>query len=187
MQKKRSDQLLDELQADVRKLIVQATGLQGKDPAVLVEPPAPGKWSVAQVLAHLNGYSRYYHKEINKAMDSSRGAKTYFKPGWLGNYFTNMMKPSANGAVTKKMKAPKGYRPSAGLDIAPQLDEFLTQQQQLLGLLEQARYKDIGGIRVPISIARWVKLKLGDTFCFLIAHEQRHFIQLQNAIAALER
>jgi hypothetical protein len=30
-----------------------------------------------------------------------------------------------------------------------------------------------------------IKLKLGDTFRFFIAHEQRHFIQIQNTLQLL--
>ncbi len=187
MQKKNSDQLLNELQADVRQMIADATKLQYKDPAVLVEEPAPGKWSVVQVLAHLNTYSSYYHKAIGKAMEQPKVASAFFKPGWLGNYFTKMMKPTAEGTIAKKMKAPKNARPAAGLDITPQLESFIAHQKKLLELLEKAREKNLGNIRVPISIAQWIRLKLGDTFRFLIAHEQRHFIQIQKTIAALEK
>jgi len=40
-------------------------------------------------------------------------------------------------------------------------------------------------IRVPLSISKLVTLKLGDTFRFLIAHEQRHFIQARNSLKAI--
>ena len=40
----------------------------------------------------------------------------------------------------------------------------------------------MGKIRISISISRFVKLKLGDTFRFLIAHEQRHFVQVARTL-----
>ncbi len=40
-------------------------------------------------------------------------------------------------------------------------------------------------IKIPLSITRLVKLKLGDTFRFLVAHEQRHFVQARNAIKTI--
>jgi uncharacterized damage-inducible protein DinB len=38
---------------------------------------------------------------------------------------------------------------------------------------------------VPISIAKFIKIRLGDTFRFLIAHQQRHFAQVANTLKAL--
>jgi hypothetical protein len=55
----------------------------------------------------------------------------------------------------------------------------------LLDLLELAKSKNIGAIRTPISISRWIKLKLGDTFRFFVAHEQRHFVQINNALVTI--
>jgi hypothetical protein len=51
---------LEGLQADVRQLVLAATWLQKEDPELLLTAPAPGRWSVAQVLEHLNSYGRYY-------------------------------------------------------------------------------------------------------------------------------
>ena len=62
---------------------------------------------------------------------------------------------------------------------------LLEQQHYLVDLLESAKSKNIGSIRTPISISRFIKLKVGDTFRFLIAHEQRHFVQIENVLTAL--
>lgn len=173
----KSLELLESLQADVRQLILVATHLQNEDPEVLQKQPATGKWSVVQVLEHLNSYGRYYLPAIEKSLQMDKPAKEFFKPGWIGNYFTKIMKPGADGKIGNKMNAPKNHRPSADLDIKPVMDTFFAQQQILLQLLEAAKKKDIGSIRTPISISRFMKLKVGDTFRFLIAHEQRHMLQ----------
>jgi hypothetical protein len=52
--------MLDSLQNDVRQLILEANYLKSIDPAILLQEPSPGKWSVIQVLEHLNSYGRYY-------------------------------------------------------------------------------------------------------------------------------
>lgn len=180
-----SNSLLNELQHQVRGMIDEATRLKFEDPAFLLQPPAPGKWSVAQVLQHLNSYGRYYLPVMAQAIRKNRPSKLYFKPGWLGNYFTNLMQATKQGTIRNKMQSPKDHRPEAQPDWLPVITEFLAQQQQLLELLELAKVKDIGSIRVPISISRWIRLRLGDTFRFLVAHEQRHFIQLRHALYAV--
>lgn len=181
----KSAELLDSLQADVRQLMLVATQLQNEDPELLQKQPAPGKWSIVQVLEHLNSYGRYYLPAIEKSLQTDKQQKEWFKPGMIGNYFTRIMKPGADGKIGNKMNAPKNHRPSPDLDAKPVMDTFFQQQQKLLQLLESAKKKDIGSIRTPISISRFMKLKVGDTFRFLIAHEQRHMLQARTTISGI--
>lgn len=187
MKKYNSQALLEQLQTDVRQLVLIANKLKSEDPGILHEQPAPGKWNVIQVLEHLNSYGRYYLPAIEKSLQANRPATEIFKPGLIGDYFTRMLAPSDKATVKYKMKAPKDHRPSPHLDHQPVIQTFLEQQQTLLELLEKAKTKNIGRIRTPISISRFIKLKLGDTFRFLIAHEQRHFIQIRNTMAHVKK
>lgn len=182
MKRYKSLGLLEHMQADTRQLILTATHLQSGDPRVLATQPAPGKWSVLQVLAHLNSYGEYYLPALRRALQSDRPAAEYFTPGWLGDWFTKLMQPTEDGTIRSKMNAPKDHRPAAHQDPKPVIDTFLGQQQQLLELLELAKTRDIGAIRSPVSLSRFIRLKVGDTFRFLIAHEQRHFIQIQRTL-----
>lgn len=179
----RSIELIEQLQADVRQLILMAGYLQTEDTRLLTLQPATGKWSVAQVLEHLNSYNRYYLPAIEKSMvQSTIPAAQWFRAGWLGNYFTRIMRPGTDGKIGNKMRAPKNHRPVLTVDIKSVMQEFTEQQRRLLSLLEQAKEKNIGKIRTPISISRFIKLKTGDTFRFLIAHQQRHFVQVSNTL-----
>ncbi|MBO9660771.1 MAG: DinB family protein [Chitinophagaceae bacterium] len=179
-----SNSLIDQLRADIRQLIATATFLKNEDPGALLEQPGPGKWSVIQVLEHLNSYSDYYIPALQTGLSKDVPAAAMFKSGWLGNYFTNSMLPK-EGEVKNKMKAPKNHQPSFHADARPVIEKFLQQQYQLLELLEKARRKNIGKIRIPISLAKFIKLKAGDTFRFMTAHEQRHFVQIKNTLAAV--
>lgn len=186
MKKYKSIELLEQLQSDTRQLILTANYLQTIDPGVLLQEPAPGKWSVIQVLEHLNSYGRYYLLAIERSLENDKPAVEVFMPGWLGNYFTKLMKPGEDGAIINKMQSPKDHRPSKYLDVFPVLTTFLEQQHYLLELLEQAKSKNISSIRTPISISRLIRLRLGDTFRFLVAHEQRHFVQIDNTLAMVK-
>lgn len=181
----KSIELLEMLQADVRQIILATSHLQKEDPAVLLQQPAEGKWSVVQVLEHLNSYGRYYLPAIKQSLLKDQPAQEDYKPGWIGDYFTKLMQPK-EGKVKSKMKAPKAHTFTNDLDPKPVIDEFIEQQHELIDLLEAAKKKNIGTIRTPISISRLIKLKVGDTFRFLIAHEQRHFIQIKNAVITVK-
>lgn len=185
MKKMNSQQLLEQLQSDTRELIATTLRFRAEDPGLLLSTPAPGKWSVTQVLEHINSYGHYYLPAIEASMKRGGTATKEFKPGWLGDYFTRLMLPDDSGRVRSKMKAPKAHRPSLRADAKPVVETFLQQQYRLLELLETAKEKNIGSIRVPISISKLVRLKLGDTFRFLIAHEQRHFLQISNTLETL--
>lgn len=181
-----SQALLENLQNDVRKLIEEANRLQQQPEDLLAKPPAPGSWSIAQVLEHLNIYSRYYNHAIEDKLHLHHtAATTQFNPGWLGDYFTRLMRPGAGNTISKKMKAPKNALPSAQPDGKAMLHEFLHHQHHLLTLLQVAQTANINTLRVAISLSRFITLKLGDTFRFLVAHEQRHFIQIGRVLTSL--
>lgn len=179
--------LLEKLQADTREIILATNHLLQQDPGVLVQQPGPGRWSAAQAIEHLNTYGRYYLPAIQSAMNKNTyPQEKSFKSGWLGDYFTKSMLPK-NGQVANKMKTPKNHRPQADIDSKPVIDEFLQQEQLLLELLEKAKQANISKIRIPISLTKLIKLKLGDTFRFLIAHHQRHFVQVHNTLREIKR
>ena len=152
MKKYRSIGLLEQLQSDTRQLILAANYLQTTDPGLLSERPAPGKWSVVQILAHLNSYGTYYLLALERSLEKDQPATEFFKPGWLGNYFTKLMKPGENDIVANKMQSPKNHRPSNDLDALPVLAMFLEQQHYLLGLLELAKSKNISRLHFYFKV-----------------------------------
>lgn len=177
--------LLSSLSKDVNALLKRLEEVKQLDSSLLLTQPTTDKWSVIQVLEHLNSYNRYYLPEIEKSLQSEQPLNLQFKSGWFGDYFTKMMMPGKDGKVANKMNAPKDHRPITDLDAEGVIAEFIAGEQKLLVLFQQASSTDIGMLKVPISISRFIKLKLGDTFRFLIAHQQRHFIQLENTLSQL--
>ncbi len=175
--------LLDELSSDVRTILVYTETLKSKSEAELNKPAVNGGWSAAQVLAHLNFYARYYLPEIEKGMSRmDRASNGFFKSGWFGNYFTKLMLPKADGRVKSKMKSPKNAVPANNPDARKELDTFIAYQHQLLNVLEIAKKSNLGKIKIATSLTKLIKLKLGDTFRFVIAHEQRHVEQMKRLL-----
>jgi hypothetical protein len=144
--------------------------------------PKEGSWSANECLQHLNSYGDYYLPAIEKAIaDTSSGSNAVFVSGRLGGYFTKMMQPGEDGQI-KKMKAPSNHSPKGIQNSGDVIAKFIDQQEKILALLESARKVDLNKVRVPISIAKFIRLKLGDVFMFLIAHNNRHVLQAQKAI-----
>ncbi len=186
MKKFKTDELINDLENDVRQIIAAAEHLRTADPVKLSYVAEEGKWSVAQCLEHLNMYNRYYLPAIEKSLvHITRDRSAWFVPGFFGNYFVRMMAPKDVYEVKNKMKAMKDYTPTRGVNVEAVFDEFLKGQKKLLQLLEVARRRNLNSIRIPTSISKLLRLKLGDTFRFLIAHEQRHLIQARNTIKSI--
>jgi DinB superfamily len=182
-----SNTLIDLLQNDVRELLLQCTILQNTDPFLLQQQLSAGKWSVAQVLEHMNFYARYYITAIEKKLHLNQtGPNENFTPGWLGNYFTSLMRPTAEKSIKHKMKSPANAVPSAQPNAVEMLHEFIHHQHHLLNLLQIARTVNLEYNRISISLTKLISLKLGDTFRFFIAHEQRHFLQIENCLKQVE-
>ncbi|OQP61020.1 hypothetical protein A3860_04690 [Niastella vici] len=183
MKKVQASSLLETLQTDTRHLLLKLARLQQLPANRLVQQPGPGRWSVAQVIEHLNTYGRYYLPKLQAAINNAGHTPTeWFVPGWLGGYFTNSMMPKPDGTIGNKMKTLKGHNPAPDIDAGKALHEFEQQEILLLQLLDKAGEVNINRIRIPISIAPFIKLKMGDVFSFIIAHHQRHFVQIENII-----
>lgn len=139
-------------------------------------------WSILECLEHLNLYGDYYLPEIENQMinNKEKSGVNVFKTGVFGNYFSNMMR-GKNGKI-KKMKTFKDKNPiNSNLSLTT-IDRFIKQLELLKSLLNQARELDLKRIKTSISISKLIKLRLGDTFRFLIFHIERHVRQAENVL-----
>jgi len=82
----------------------------------------------------------------------------------------------------KKIRAFSEYIPGAGLDAHAVVAEFIRQQEMLLVCIGCARRADLNGTRIPVSIARWLTLKLGDVLQFMVMHDERHIRQAKSVV-----
>lgn len=183
MAKYQSEELLNELTKDVQRIKDSAQFFLSADQTKLAYSPDKSKWSVVQILEHLNAYNRHYLPLIEKHVSIlSQSRNPIFTPGFWGDMFTKKMKPTNVYQIKNKMKAMKAYTFPNSLHVDTVLKEFVNHQDTLLKQLELAKKTDLNAIHIPITLTSLVKLKLGDLFRFLIAHEQRHMIQARNTI-----
>ena len=186
MKKFKSEELINQMQADIRQIKLAAEHLRQADAVKLSYPPEEGKWSVAQILEHLNAYNRHYLPIIERTLNmSSKEKSAWFVAGFFGDYFTRTMMPKNVYEIKNKMKAFKTFSPTRGLNVDTVFNEFMQYQDKLNELLELSKSRNLNTIRIPLSVSKLIRLKLGDMFRFLVAHEQRHMIQARNTIKTL--
>lgn len=173
-----SDKLIDELAEITNQHLEFAQQIQHKSIEELNFRKSPESWNTLECLEHLNLYGRFYIPEIHKRINSSKTIpQKEFKSGLLGNYFAKTMLPKEK---LNKMKTFKSMNPIHKNLDKNVLDEFISQQKQMLELLEKSRNVNLQKVKTSISISKFIQLKLGDTFRVVINHNTRHIAQIKN-------
>lgn len=148
--------------------------------------PAPNRWSAAMCLEHLNRYGDFYLPHLNKAVQHpAEHHPDDYRPGWLGKRFAESMRLDESGKTKRAMRSPASTNPTDGSLRPDVLLEFLDQQERYLRVIELARTVDLGQRNIPLSVAPWIKLKLGDMLHVLVYHNQRHAAQGIRALKGL--
>jgi DinB superfamily len=179
-------ELLQLLIGHTELMISKIEPLKNENMAKLCWKENENSWNILECLEHLNLYGNYYLPEIETAIQNSEKEvlNIEYTSGFWGNYFAKSMLPKAN---LNKMKTFKSKNPlNAKLDKSV-IDTFINQQLKLIVLLNEAKEVNLNKVKIGITISKFLKLKLGDTFQFLINHNIRHMTQIQNLLANMNK
>jgi hypothetical protein len=145
-------------------------------------------WSINECIEHLNTADDHYIDLFEQRLVSGVkiDSEYEFKPGMLGNYFTKSMKPKADGTIPSKMKTLSKFQPKPER-ISTCIDVFLKDQIKMLDILEKSRTADLNKLKVHSAIGKIINFKMGDALRFVVAHNQRHILQAENVMRAMEQ
>ena len=140
--------------------------------------PAADSWSIAQCLDHLavtsEKFDQYFTGAVARGREKYRrgGAVTY-RPTVLGGWLIKQLLPEA----TRKVPAPKVFKPSEGPAIERPLERFLKQQQVFLAFVKDARGIDYNKIKLRSPVTPLMRYSLADAFVITVVHGWRHLAQ----------
>ncbi len=138
-------------------------------------------WNVLECIEHLNRYGNFYLPEIkNRISVSKRSSTLIFTAGIIGDYFAKSMFPKKKLNTMKTLKKMNPVHSELNKSV---VEEFINQQNLLLELLEKAKNINLITTKTRISISKLIKLRLGDTFRFVIYHNMRHIEQAKRVLA----
>jgi len=144
-------------------------------------------WSVIEILAHLNEYATYYNEVLNRRIEKTRfrEPRQVFISSPLGRSAWSSMKLGNARNVKRKLRAPRLYNPAINKDISLEnsVTRFIEFQTELLEILTKAANVSLRKVRIPISVSKLIRLRLGDALMFVIYHNERHIQQALNVIA----
>lgn len=172
-----SEKFVQALIEQTRQIMNRVEKLNNHDLFILSWKEDENSWSILECLEHLNLYGDFYLPQIeDRIKRSTTRPEAEFKSGLLGNYFSKSMLPKEK---LNKMKTFKDKNPLNALLDKAVIDRFMNQQVKLLDLLHQSRKVSLNKVKIETSFSALIRLKLGDTFQFLINHNLRHLQQIE--------
>lgn len=178
--------MTNELRAVVQAQRLRAEAIKELPRGSLLHRPNAQAWNALEVFEHMTLSSGIYLNGLRKAFASAAplgSASTTFNPGWLGDWFTKGLMPQADGRIKWKMRTMRMFDPprQRGASLES-IHRFIDQCDGFLHLLEQAPNMDLNKIRVTSSLGPLIRFKAGDALRFPIAHQQRHFLQIERLL-----
>jgi hypothetical protein len=160
--------------------------LRNLKPNQLSWKPNSITWSINEILAHLNQYANYYHTAFINKIETTKfiEPKGQFISSPLGKSAWKSMKLGTANNIKRKFQSPKNYNPTIHPEIVNknELNIFDKNQIELIDIIEKAKKVNIQRVKIPISISKFIRLKLGDALLFVVYHNERHLQQIKNLV-----
>jgi len=142
--------------------------------------PAPGSWSIAQCLEHLTAATEGFDQYFEKAIASGREKRSVdgtipYRPTRLGGWLIKQLVPEA----TRKVPAPKIFRPAESSSIEGALERFLQQQERFVKFVKDATGIDYNKTKLRSPVTPLMRYSLADAFVLTVVHGRRHLGQAQ--------
>lgn len=169
--------ILDTCTEDVTKEFSELTEAQ------LQWQPNERSWSIAQCLAHLNAYYRYYIPVFRGKISNTRFTEPteLFNSSPLGVAVYRSVKLGKVKNVKRKLKSTKEYNPlvNTSLSLENVVEEYMEHVADFKNVMQEGQMINLRRTKCPLSLRPVVKLNLGDAFIFTAYHNERHIEQMK--------
>jgi DinB superfamily len=167
-----------DLSEAMRSIDLEAERLcAGLSPEQLAWNPAPGKWSIAQNLAHLRVTIEVFLPAVDAAIEQSRHLRAHgagpFRLRLRGRILVSQMESRS----LFKLRAPKKLKPRPLESPAQELEQFLAAHAAMRQRLEDAEGLDLTAHRFPSPLTKCIRVNLLEFFSAFNAHSRRHLRQ----------
>lgn len=156
----------------------------------LITPPNSNAWSVVETIEHLNIAYQLYIDKIDTALVNlpcKENTDTSFKVRWWQRFVIDSTRPK-NNKRKMKMKTLKRFEPVlevAKLDqdaMEAIFERFEKLHLHLKNAIVESRSKNSSKLKISSAIGPIVSFYLPECFEFLLAHIERHMLQIDEII-----
>jgi hypothetical protein len=163
---------IDESRRRAHELVSALTAEQ------IARRPDPGKWSIAECLAHLNITAATVQKLMARGIEQAKQEKRFgegpFSIGPKGRLLIWIAEPPPKFRI----RAPKNVRPPAASDDPLQvLPAFIKAQDEWERLMREQEGLNLVKIKVGQGAFR---MRLAAVLPWMMAHQRRHLLQAEN-------
>jgi len=144
-------------------------------------------WSLNEIFAHMNEYAKFYHATFKDKIENTRfkEPKIIFTSSPLGRSAWQSMKLGNAKNIKRKFKSPKASNPVFDISLLTgnEISDFDKGQEEFLKIIDDSEKVNLRKVKVPISISKIIRFRLGDAMLFVSFHNERHVQQALNVIA----
>lgn len=181
--------LIADLQTELRGQLRRCAELRDMPLERLHQRPDTKRWSVMETLQHMDLSSGHYHRLLQRLYADENNRlrfRTTYVPGRWGDRSTRAMDVQPDGRIRFRMPTIARFTPrAADVEGWQAMDRFETMCHGFIGLLERARTRGLEGEKVTSTLGPILRLKAGDAFRFPIAHQRRHWLQIERTLEQL--
>lgn len=140
--------------------------------------PAPGTWSICEVVEHLTTTdrlaSRHWEEASARGWAERRIGHGPFALGWLGSWWLRQVGPNPHRTVS----TPAIFAPSRTAEPAQVFAEFIEQHRRFVAWLESLDGLHLARIKARSAVTPLLRLNLASWIAGAIAHQHRHLEQI---------
>ncbi len=177
---------LDGLEAQFTAIAARAQALVrsgGND--LCARPPAPGSWSAAQCLEHLNlsadSYFPIWQQVIANAGPRKAESNAPYHADFWGRFLSWILEPPAR----IRSKTVVHLQPTDCNEITTVLAGFLDRQDRIIAALRRCRGRAIDQVKIASPVDSRIRYSIWSSFLVNAAHERRHLWQAEQVIRKL--
>lgn len=152
---------------------------RGVDEDLATQRPIPGRWSMAECIAHLNITGEPYLESLGALMDEAERRdfprRHRHGQGFIARWITQTLEPP----YRLRVKTFTRFEPQAGAGVEQTLTMFEKQQQHFLALIDRMERQGVPRRRVSSPVQPLLRLYADDWLRFLAAHARRHLWQAE--------
>jgi hypothetical protein len=156
-------------------------------PEQLTGRPEPGKWSIAEHVAHLTLTSKAYDPLFEEAFARAR-RENMTGGDYSMELMPRLLKWYLEPPYRSRMKTPPAFVPAPEVgSVREVITEFLNHQEKLQVYFREASQWDLSRLKIKSPFAKQVQYNLFSAIQLILAHERRHVWaaeQLRSRMAA---
>lgn len=141
--------------------------------------PNAATWSIGECIDHLITTNRTYFAQLEAIGRGDKHVTFWEKLPLFHGMWGRMLKKVTNPETKRKSKTTHPFHPTRSTVSPSVLEEFETQQQELIRIVETTDTVDHHEVMITSPAAKFVTYSLHDALMIIFQHEIRHFHQAQ--------